>query len=316
LDAGCLGNGIAEVHPPERIEMFARSVVVACALLAAITLFPSPPVVAATAKVVHVTKTSSWPTPSNDPRGIAYDRRAHRLLVSDSEADEAAGASWNHKNLFISTRVGRLVAARSLAKATVEPEDVAWDGWTKSLYVVDDDTRRVYRFRAGTDRRLGTGDDFVSTVVRTRRFGSYQPQGLDFVRHPRMLIVTDSVGGRVYELRPGKDGQFGSPDDVVLRFSTKARGFRYPTDVAFDRRTHNLFIVGPMENVILQTTLHGRVVRRIDLSGTGILNASGITFAPGPYGGKHRIYIADCGRDDSLHPGSRDGQIVVLKVGA
>ena len=294
--------------------MFTRTCVVACALFTVGALFTSTPVDAATAKVEHVIKTSSWRTPSNDPRGIAYIRRSHRLLVSDSEADEAAGASWNHKNLFISTRAGRLLAARSLAKATVEPEDVAWDGWTKSLYVVDDETDRVYRFRAGRDGLLGTSDDPVWTVLRTRRFGSYQPQGLDFVHHPRMLIVTDSVGGRVDEIRPGKDGRFGSADDVVFRFSTKARGFRYPTDVAFDRPTHDLFIVGPMENVILQTTLCGRVVRRIDLSGTGILNASGITFAPGPFGGRHRIYIADCGHDDGTHPGSRDGQVVVLKV--
>ena len=294
--------------------MFKRSVVLTCALLLVAALFTSPPVVAATAHVVDVTKTSSWRTPSNDPRGIAYDRRSHRLLVSDSEADEAAGASWDRKNLFISTRTGTLVAARSVAKTTVEPEDLAWDGWTRSLFVVDDDTNRVYRFRTGPDRLLGTSDDAVSTVLRTRRFGSSQAQGLDFVRHPRMLIVTDSVGGRVYEIHRGKDGRFGSADDVVFRFSTKARGFRYPTDVAFDRVTHDLFIVGPMENTILQTTLRGRVVRRIDLTGTGILNASGITFAPGPFGGHHRIYIADCGHDDAMHPGSRDGQIVVLKV--
>jgi branched-chain amino acid aminotransferase len=40
-----------------------------------------------------------WSTKSPDPRGITYDRRTGKLIISDSEVDE--GPFWRGKNLFI-----------------------------------------------------------------------------------------------------------------------------------------------------------------------------------------------------------------------
>jgi DNA-binding beta-propeller fold protein YncE len=291
----------------------ARALRLAVCLPVIASLLSPSPAQAARGKILRVTHTSTWSTPSDDPRGLAYDQRSDRLLISDSEIDTMPGG-WDGTNLFVSTRKGKLVAVRSLAQATAEPEDLAWDDRRRVLYVVDDNTDRVTSFHAGPDGRIGTSDDLTRTVLQTGLFGSWDPQGLDRRSSDGMLIVTDAKGGRVYKVRPGPDGRFDTADDLVRSFSTLALGFRYPTDVAFDTRTHDLFIVGPRENTILQTSMGGHLVRRIDLAGTGIVAASGIAFAPGTDGGRLRAYIADSGHDDTVRPNADDGQVVELRI--
>ena len=114
--------------------------------------------------MVRVTMTRTWSIPAPDPRGLAYNGRSHRLLISDSEIDETN--RWHGKNLFVATRRGGFVAARSLAKATVEPEDLAFNSRRQQLFVVDDDKDRVFRFSSGHDHVIGTRDDLVTTLLR------------------------------------------------------------------------------------------------------------------------------------------------------
>lgn len=270
------------------------------------------PARAAKAHVVRVTMTRTWSVPAPDPRGLAYNGRSHRLLISDSEIDETK--RWHGKNLFVASRRGRFVAARSLAKATVEPEDLAFNSRRQQLFVVDDDKDRVFRFSSGHDHVLGTRDDVVTTVLRTKRVGSADPEGLGFSPRFKMLILTDATRDRVYKIRRGRDRHFGTADDLVSSFSTRRLGFQFPTDVTWDKKSGHLFIVGPVESTILETTMKGRLVRKIDLSGTTIKSASGIVFAPGSDGRPHHLYIVDAGIDDSVHPRQNDGRVFELAV--
>src|SRR6266702_6911608 len=213
-----------------------------CALFLSVvcSLLPSAQPAAAATKgsLVRVTLTSSWPTHSHDPMGLTYNPRTKKLLISDSEVDEIP-ALWKGKNLFIARRGGGLFAARTLRKFTVEPEDLAWDGKDQALFVTDDDLDRVFRVGRGKDRKLGTRDDVVKTVLHTHRFGSLDPEGLAWRggRKP-MLIVTDSGDSgrksvpRVYEILRGRDKRFGTRDDVVTRFGTARYGFTSSEDVA------------------------------------------------------------------------------------
>jgi len=170
-------------------------------------------------QVIRVTLTSVWSTPSPDPMGITYDPRTRRLLISDSEVDEIP-ALWRGHNLFVARRKGNLVSARTFKKFTVEPEDVALDSGHDALYVTDDDLDRVFRDRPGKDGLFGTRDDVVATVLRTHRFGSFDPEGLTYFAAKRMLIVSDSTSHRVYKIRRGKDGRFGRGDDFIRSFGS------------------------------------------------------------------------------------------------
>jgi hypothetical protein len=160
--------------------------------------------------------------------GITYDPRTHRLLITDSEVDEMP-SPWKGRNFFVAKRKGRLVATRTFKRFTVEPADVALDTRDRALYITDDDLDRVFRDTAGKDGLYGTRDDVVAAVLRTHRFGSFDPEGLAWVPGARMLIVTDGANAaqnaRVYTIRQGKDRRFGTSDDVVRSFGVHKYGF-------------------------------------------------------------------------------------------
>ena len=295
-----------------------RFVPLVLCLPVAAALLSAPAAHAAHGAVVRVTLTSVWATPSPDPMGITYDPRTKRLLISDSEVDEMPGL-WKGRNLFVVRRKGNLASSRTLKKFTVEPEDLAMDNRHRSLYVTDDDLDRVFKDKAGKDGLFGTRDDVAVTVLHTRRFGSLDPEGLAWRggRKP-MLILTDSGDTgptslpRVYRIHRGMDKKFGTRDDVIKSFGVHKYGFTNAEDVAIKGK--RLFIVSSRQHFILETTMKGALVRKIDLTSVGVKAASGITFAPGTDGGKGRIYITDSGVDNNVNPGENDGRLFELKI--
>ncbi len=286
-----------------------------CALFLSVvcSLLPSAQQAAAATKasLVRVTLTSSWPTHSPDPMGLTYNPKTRKLLISDSEVDEIP-ALWKGKNLFVAKRGGRLLATGTFKKFTHEPEDLAWDGKDQALFVTDDDLDRVFRVGRGKDKKLGTRDDVVITVLHTHRFGSFDPEGLAWRggRKP-MLIVSDSTNRRVYKIQRGRDRRFGTRDDIVKSFGTHKYGFTTAEDVAV--RGKHLFIVSSRQTFILETTLKGGLVKKIDISGLGIKSASGIAFAPGTDGGRSRLYLTASGVDNNVDPNENDGRLFELK---
>jgi len=270
-----------------------------------------PAAAATNAALVRVTFTSSWPTHSPDPMGLTYNPKTRKLLISDSEVDEIP-ALWKGKNFFVAKRGGRLLATGTFKKFTLEPEDLAWDGKDKALFVTDDDLDRVFRVGRGKDKRFGTRDDAVITVLHTHRFGSFDPEGLAWRggRVP-MLIVSDSTNRRVYKIRRGKDKRFGTRDDIVQSFGTHKYGFTTAEDVAI--RGKHLFIISSRQEYILETTMKGGLVQKIDISGLGIRSASGIAFAPGTDGGRSRLYLTASGVDNNVNPNENDGRLFELR---
>jgi uncharacterized protein YjiK len=258
-----------------------------------------------------VTTTSSWPTKSPDPMGLTYNPRTKKLLISDAEVDEMP-ALWKGKNLFVAKRGGRLMATGTFKKFTHEPEDLAWDNKHQVLFVTDDDLDRVFRVGRGKDKKLGTRDDVVKTVLQTHRFRSFDPEGLAWFggRKP-MLIVSDSTNRRVYKIHRGRDRRFGTRDDIVRSFGTYKYGFTTAEDVAI--RGKHLFIVSSRQRFILETTMKGALIQKIDLTGLGIVSASGITFAPGTDGGRSRLYLTASGVDNNVKPNENDGRLFELK---
>jgi len=178
----------------------------------------------------------------------------------------------------------------------------------------DDDLDRVFKDKAGKDGLFGTRDDVAVTVLHTRRFGSFDPEGLTWLPQKKMLIVSDSTTRRIYKIRQGKDRRFGTRDDVIHSFEIHRYGFTTAEDVVATRFTHHLLIVSSRQRFILETTMKGALIRKIDLTGLGIKAASGITFAPGTDGSKSRLYLTDSGVDNNVNPGENDGRLFELKI--
>jgi uncharacterized protein YjiK len=226
-------------------------------------------------------------------------------LISDSEVDE--GALWHNRNLFVAGRKGGLIATRRLTKATVEPEGIVWYGLTKSLFVADDDRDAVYRFKPGRDGVIGTGDDPVKKLLNTRRYGSFDPEGLAWNPRARMLIFVDATDRKVYKVRRGPDRRWNTRDDGVKRFGTFKFGFTDPEGVLWDKVTGHLFMVSSRQSFIIETTVAGALVRKIDMPWCGAgCNFSDLVFAPGTDGSRRRLYLTDRGKDNDAFPDPAD----------
>lgn len=294
--------------------MFKGKRTIVCGLVVGLILSASTAATAATAEVVRATRLSRWPVPSPDPTGLSFDQRTGRLLISDSEVDE--GVVWRGRNLYVSRRDGDLVAARKLAGITREPEDLAWNGRKRVLYVVDDDAMAVYAVRSGRDGIVGTNDDTSRIVLHTRRFGSRDPEGLAWRGDRKSLIVTDATNCRVYVIGRGRDRRFDTSDDRVRSFGTARFGFSETEDVWFDAPTKHLFIVssripgGP--DFAVETTYAGELVRTIAFPVP--IKASGVVMAPATDGTGRHLYVTDSGKPEDVVPNENDGRLYEFAI--
>ena len=257
--------------------------------------------------------TATWSPASPDPTGLTYNPRKKLLMISDSEVDE--DSLWRGRNLFIAGRKGGLVKSRTLRKATVEPEGIAWDNKARALLVCDDDLDAVFRFRRGRDGQIGTRDDRVQKLLNTRRFGSFDPEGIDWRGSKKMIILSDATDNRIYKITRGPDLRFGTRDDRVTRFGTGKFGFNDPEGVKFDKKTGNLFIVDSGKKFMLQTTMNGHLVRKIGTPFCGAgCHLSDLMFAPGTDGSPRRLYLTDRGKDNDLYPADyNDGKLYQVR---
>jgi uncharacterized protein YjiK len=263
---------------------------------------------------VHVIKSFKWSPPNPDPNGLSYNKATDKLLVSDSEVDEIRSL-WQGVNLFVAFRGGRLAHTRTLIPTTHEPEDIAFDNRAHVLYIVDDEKDSVFRFRPGKDGKIATRDDRPAEVLNTHRFRSHDPEGLAYDSADGSLLIADQRRARIYHVRRGKDQTFGTADDRVRKFRTKAFGLRSPEDVEFNPANRHLLIVSSKDHYIAETTVSGTLVRLINIASANIENASGITLAPATgAAGRTDIYIADRGQDNEADPRENDGRIVELAV--
>jgi DNA-binding beta-propeller fold protein YncE len=251
------------------------------AALTAPIVFAQPAMAATEAQLVRApSNTSTWSPPSPDPTGLTYNPKKRLLMISDSEVDE--DGLWHGRNLFIAGRKGGLVSTRRVTKASIEPEGIAWDSRTRALLVADDD-------------------------LDTRRFGSYDPEGLDWRAKNKMIILSDATDNNIYKIQRGRDLRWGTRDDRVRKFGTTKFGFNDPEGVKFDPATRHLFMVDSGKEFILETTMAGKIVRKIGTPFCGAgCHLSDLVFAPGTDGSRRRLYLTDRGRDNDLFPDPAD----------
>jgi len=263
------------------------------------------------ATLVRVIDTSSWSPPSPDPAGITYLARTRSLFVSDSEVNESH--CFRGANVFEITRGGRVKRTFDLTWFSREPAGIAAKpGNRRMLFISDDDRDRIFIWRAGPDRVLGTEDDRIEDF-RTRRFGCRDPEGISFGR--RSLFVADGSGAGVFRIGPGPNRRFdGMPpkgdDELLAAFDTTPFGLRDPEGLDLDRVTGHLFVVSRRDRVIAELTIEGELVNLYDISASGIFRPSGVAMvrnAGDP--SVLRAFVTDRGIDNSEDPNENDGRI-------
>ncbi len=225
------------------------------------------------------------PMGMTDPSAIVYDPLTNRLIISDSEVDEAPFSQAN--NLFTLQLDGSLTSSLSL-QFTREPTGLALDASSRTLYITDDDDYRVFAVDADNPNtvkysfdtlHLG-GIDPEDIAVDTTTGNLFIVNGLD-----RTIIEVDRLGQTLIT-------SFVLPPEILD-----------PEALAFDSDANVFYVGGGFSADIWKLDRLGNVIDVItvleDLPSAGWNHGVGvkdIALAPASDGsGETHLYVADFG---------------------
>jgi hypothetical protein len=145
---------------------------------------------------------------------------------------------------------------------------------------------------------------------------SHEPTGLSFNPVNGHLFSSDDDWTKVYEVDPGPDAQYGTPDDVVNPIRTETFGCLDPEGVAYDTETGDLFLADGTAAEVYRVSAGSNgfdgvppagddVVTSFDTAILGASDPEGIAYDP--YRGT--LLIANRGTFELLEV-TRDGVLV------
>lgn len=286
------------------------------------TAAAAPPVVTAT--LVQTIQTSAWNPASPDPSGIVYLPGPGRLEIADSEVDETTGAGYHGVNLWQITLAGAVRETGTTYTPgpafSKEPTGLAFDPATNTLFVSDDDKKKVFIDKPGSDGRFGTSDDIV-TYIDAGAYGSTDTEDPEFDTTSGQptsghLFFLDGAAREVYEVDP-VNGIFGDGNDSVTHFDI---GYLGPSDfegLGSDPAANTLLVgASTSAKKIFEITKNGTLVRTIDASGiSGLKHISGLALAPASDGsGRMDYWIVDRQVDNSSNASENDGKVLEIRV--
>ena len=230
---------------------------------------PSAPEVTEAASLVRTIDTSRFSPASPDPSGLAYHPGRNHLLVSDGEVEEMN--IWAGANVWETTLAGSVTETSSTLRFSDEPTGVAYNPSNGHWFFSDDTSDRlVFEVALGSDGRVGTTDDTVTSFV-TADFGSGDPEGIAYDTRRGYLYISDGVNAEIYQVRPGANGRFDgvapAGDDQTSHFDTASKGLPDPEGVEYNADSDTLYIVSQGARIVVETTVTGTTIRTIDVNG-------------------------------------------------
>jgi DNA-binding beta-propeller fold protein YncE len=183
----------------------------------------------------------------------------------------------------LSASVVRKVNTSRWFRPSPDPSGIAYQPASGVMFVVDSEVDETSRFEGSnvwmTDSRMHPMGSWS-----TMRFTS-EPSDIT-VRPPyRTLLVVDDETHDVDFVRKGRDGVWGTADDIVSSLSTTAYGVEDPEGVAFGRGhlfiadgDGNVFEIGPNANGFRGGGRASGVVRMLDVSGFGLTDPEGLAY--------------------------------------
>jgi hypothetical protein len=263
--------------------------------------------------LVRIIHTSRFSPSSPDPAGITYFPATDRLVISDSEVDEMA--IFRGVNLWQVTRTGTVTdtgATFPHPPNAKEPTGLGFKPADGTLFVSDDNRRRVFLIRPGADGRYGTSDDRQVGSIDVTTFGlPVDAEGVEFDTRSGHVFIADGVGREVWRVNPGPNRTFGNADDVVTHFDVGRYGALDPEGIGHVAARSNLVILDDPSETVYEVTKSGGLVRTIDISGVpGVRRPAGITLAPGTNNPtRMNLWIVDRVVDNNANPNENDGRL-------
>ena len=262
------------------------------------------------ANLIQILETSNFPAP--DTAGIVYLPSQDAFLVSDSEINEMT--IFQGGNVFKVDRNGSLLETFSTISFSNEPTGVTINPLNNHCFFSDDNSGSIYEIDPGDDGLCLTADDTVTSFATDNNFGSLDPE--DVTYGLESLFISDGVNNRVYRIS-GNNGVFDNvtEENLVNSFDTQSLGVTDPEGIVFDSTNDTLFIVGPHEQLIIQTTTYGTLLHTIDISAINPNRPSGLALAPSSEDPTMiNLYMVVRGEDNNSDPNENDGAIYELAI--
>ncbi len=142
----------------------------------------------------------------------------------------------------------RMVELSALSPPSPDPAGITWDDAAQGRLIVSDSEVEEMSIYQGVNvyelnlagNLTDTGD---ITTANPLPNVSNEPTGLSFDPVNDYLFISDDGANKVTTLAAGNDGNFGTPDDVVVAtLNTNNIGSTDSEDVAFDTTSRDLFI--------------------------------------------------------------------------
>ena len=282
------------------------------AALAAGVASPAPAQGVDPGTVIQTIQAWRWSPPSPDTSGITYRPDTGELLSCDGEVEEMelfAGVNvWRH------TRTGVVTGTANTTSYSNEPTGIAWDPAGGRLWIADDNQRRIYEIRFGTDGVWNTADDVRRPLSNYDSAGCDDLEDVGYNPFTGQLYVSSGGSQEVCTISRGPNGQLdGAPpsgDDVVTLFSVAPFGISDPEGVVYDPFWNTLVLADRGTRDLYELTPQGAYLRKIDVNFPSGTRPSGITIAPGSTNPMLRNYwVSDRRVDNGGNPDENDGQI-------
>ncbi len=192
----------------------------------------------------------------------------------------------------------RTIATSAWFPGSPDPSDVVWMPGRDELVSVDsevDETtgagwNNVNLWRTSiTNAQTGTGALWgpTSPSFNGRQGFSREPTGVGYQASTDTMFVSDDSARRVFIIRAGGDGRFGSTDDIVTSIDTRALGSNDTEDPEFVPSVGHLFVLDGVGTEIYRidpvdgTFGNGNdVVTQFDISGLGAADFEGLASDP------------------------------------
>ena len=124
-----------------------------------------------------------------------------------------------------------------------DPTGIVYLRHSNTLLISDSEVNETLLFTGANLFGIDVNGTLFNTATTTGF--SYEPAGVAYNPFNQHLFFSDEDDGlppRVFELDPGPDGLYNTPDDVVTSFSTSAFGSNDPEGLTFDSSQGVLFI--------------------------------------------------------------------------
>jgi DNA-binding beta-propeller fold protein YncE len=265
------------------------------------------------ATIVQTIDMSRLNPPSPDPSGITYFPATDRLEISDSEVEEMS--IFQGVNLYQLSRTGSLTDTGVTTAYSNEPTGLGFNPANQTLFVSDDNKRRVFLVQRGSDGRFGTADDRLVSSIDVTTFGlPVDAEGVEFETGTGHVFIVDGVGREVWRVNPGPNRIFGDQDDLVTHFDVGRYGARDPEGIGFDRARNTLLVLDNNTKSIYEVRKGGALVSIINVSAVTTRRMAGVTVAPGTNNPSvMNLWVVARGVDNNANPNENDGKLFELR---